>query len=52
MKDSHIAIRDDDNPVVFVRRYRRVIEGLVIYRREDADPEVDPSPPPPRPHSV
>jgi hypothetical protein len=26
MKDSHIARRDDDNPVVFVRRYRRANE--------------------------
>jgi hypothetical protein len=26
MKDSCIARRDDDNPVVFVRRYRRVNE--------------------------
>jgi hypothetical protein len=23
MKDPHIIRRDDDNPVVFVRRYRR-----------------------------
>jgi hypothetical protein len=26
MKDSHIARRDDDNPVVFVRCYRRANE--------------------------
>jgi hypothetical protein len=26
MKDSHIARRDDGNPVVFMRRYRRVNE--------------------------
>ena len=26
MKDSCIARRDDDNPVVFVRRYRRANE--------------------------
>jgi hypothetical protein len=26
MKDSHIARRDDDNPVVFMRHYRRVNE--------------------------
>jgi hypothetical protein len=26
MKDSGIARRDDDNPVVFVRRYRRANE--------------------------
>jgi hypothetical protein len=26
MKDSHVARRADDNPVVFVRRYRRANE--------------------------
>jgi hypothetical protein len=26
MKESRIARRDDDNPVVFVRHYRRVNE--------------------------
>jgi hypothetical protein len=26
MKDSHIARWDNDNPVVFVRRYRRANE--------------------------
>jgi hypothetical protein len=26
MKDSHITRRDDDNPIVFVRHYRRTNE--------------------------
>jgi hypothetical protein len=26
MKDPHVVRRDDDNPIVFVRRYRRANE--------------------------
>jgi hypothetical protein len=48
MRDSPVAIKDDDNHVLFTMRYMWVNEVVVLTQREDAGPEVDPSPPPPR----